>query len=119
MQPRQIPSDITSLDDYIAAHGLPTSDAENPDAPHLRGMRVPGGMSGVVIPMPGSHEAKAMLVILAAKALQQIISELADATIGRECHAYDEALTHSQHLVDQVEAAPRARDEAFRLAAAE
>ena len=118
MESLQFPSDITSLDDYIAAHGLPTTDAENPDAPHLRGnARVPGGMSGVVL-YP-AHETQARLLVSAVSAVQSILARMVDTTTGRECNCYDEALVHAEHVLDHARAAIRARDEALRLAAAE
>lgn len=118
MEPRQIPSDIDSLDAYFRVHGHP--DAEAPDAPHLRGnARVPGGMSGVLVTLPMPHEAKAHLILSAAMTIHALIAEMVDATSGRECNAFDEALVHSEHVVDHLGAAIRARAEALRLAAAE
>lgn len=127
MPGQQIPSDIDSLGSYMRLHGLP---AEAPDAPWLRHatrlygtcptvqqMRAPGGMSGTILPMP--HEAKAHMLLSAARMLKALIAEMADATMGAECHAYDEAHVHAEHVVDQLGAAVRARDEAVQPAAAE
>ena len=109
MDGQQIPSDIDSLDAYLRAHPLPLSDAEAPAALHLTGMRVGGGMSGTTIQAPLPHERMAQLLVLGIAAAQAVANELADATAGRECHAYDECLVHLANAFDHAQAAVRAR----------